>query len=365
MGTRSSSSGWILGPWSDALVFSGPIVFGLGLVALGHHLGVLGTDVPPWAFALLIVGVDVAHVYSTAFRVYLDPEERARRPGLYYGVPLGCFLGGVLLHAQGSEVFWRVLAYLAVFHFIRQQWGWMAYTRRKAGEGDEGLWVDKLAIYATTIYPLLHWHTHLPQPFEWFLAGDFVSLPARLDPYGHVLHWALLALFFGRQLQSGWRGSGVNWAKVQVLVTTWIAWYGGIVILASDLAFTALNVLSHGVPYLAVVWRLQRQRWDGRDGGPAWLFRPRLWFLFLLMLVLAGYGEEWLWDRIVWHEHPGVFPGPGAELGTLVLSFLVPFLALPQATHYVLDGWIWKYRRNEDVRTLLDVRTRTPRELPS
>ena len=196
MGTRSSSSGWILGPWSDALVFSGPIVFGLGLVALGHHLGVLGTDVPPWAFALLIVGVDVAHVYSTAFRVYLDPEERARRPGLYYGVPLGCFLGGVLLHAQGSEVFWRVLAYLAVFHFIRQQWGWMAYTRRKAGEGDEGLWVDKLAIYATTIYPLLHWHTHLPQPFEWFLAGDFVSLPARLDPYGHVLHWALLALFF-------------------------------------------------------------------------------------------------------------------------------------------------------------------------
>jgi len=353
MGQGVLKPGWILGPRGDALIFTGPIVVGLGLVWLGQQLGILDTEVPPWAFALLIVGVDVAHVYSTAFRVYLDPEELGRRPGLYLGIPLVCLLGGVLLHTQGADVFWRALAYLAVFHFVRQQWGWIAYTRRSAGEGDEDRLLDKLAIYAATLYPLLHWHTHLPRSFEWFLAGDFVSLPARIDPYVHGLHWAILITFLGRQAQRAATGRGVNLAKLQVLVTTWIAWYVGIVVLASDIAFTTLNVLSHGVPYLAVVWRIERQRWDGERGALAKLFRPRLWFVFLGLLVLAGYGEEWLWDRLVWHERPGLFPGFGPELGATLLSFVVPLLALPQATHYVLDGWIWKFRANEDVRSLL------------
>ncbi len=55
----------------------------------------------------------------------------------------------------------------------------------------------------------------------------------------------------------------MNWAKLQIWVTTWVAWYGGIVLLNSDLAFTALNVLSHGVPYLAVVWAVEGRRWEG------------------------------------------------------------------------------------------------------
>ena len=348
-----SRAGWVLGPRADALVFSGPILVGLLLVWLGHWFGWLDTEVPPWAFALLIVGVDVAHVYSTAFRVYLDPEELRRRPALYLGIPLACFTAGVVLYAQGADVFWRVLAYLAVYHFVRQQWGWIAYSRRSAGEGTEDLWLDKAAIYAATLYPLLHWHTHLPQPFHWFLEGDFAELPRVLDPIGHFAHWAILAAFFARQVQRALGGRGVNLAKIQILVTTWIAWYVGIVVLASDIAFTALNVLSHGVPYLAVVWKIEQGRWRGEDGVLARLFRPGAWALFLLLLVLAGYSEEWLWDRAVWHDHPELFPGPGVDLAHGALAFVVPLLALPQATHYVLDGWIWRTRSNEVIGAFL------------
>ena len=39
--------------------------------------------------------VDVAHVWSTAFVVYLDPAEWRRRPLLYGGVPIALFAGGV------------------------------------------------------------------------------------------------------------------------------------------------------------------------------------------------------------------------------------------------------------------------------
>ena len=46
----------------------------------------------------------------------------------------------------------------------------------------------------------------------------------------------------------------------------------------------------------------------------------------------------------MWHDHPGFFPGAGFSPGPLLLSLLVPLLALPQATHYLLDAWIWKMK---------------------
>jgi hypothetical protein len=60
--------------------------------------------------------------------------------------------------------------------------------------------------------------------------------------------------------------------------------------------------------------------------------------------VLLGYLEEGAWDLLVWHEHASLFGG--WLLPTLpeeVLAVIVPALILPQATHYVLDAWIWKF----------------------
>jgi hypothetical protein len=48
---------------------------------------------------------------------------------LYSLVPLLGFAIGVALYSEGELVFWRALAYLAVFHFIRQQYGWVALYR--------------------------------------------------------------------------------------------------------------------------------------------------------------------------------------------------------------------------------------------
>jgi len=351
-------SGWVLGPWADLLIFSGPVLVGLGLIALAHSGGFLHTPMPPWAFALLIVGCDVSHVWATAFRVYLDPEVFRRRPGLYLGIPLACLGVGILLYSASANgaLFWRVLAYLAAFHFVRQQWGWVAYARHRAGESNPlDRRLDQLAIYNATLFPLLWWHARLPRAFDWFVAGDFASgLPPWASQLGQVAHWSINALYLARQLWLFQRGRGVNWAKLQIWVTTWIAWYGGIVVLNSDLAFTALNVLSHGVPYLAVVWAVEGRRWKGERGFPAALFRGQGWLAFLGLLLLAGFCEEWAWDRLVWHEHAGLFPGVDLELPRALMSLLVPLLALPQATHYVLDGWIWRVKRHAELKSFLE-----------
>jgi hypothetical protein len=348
--------GWIVGPRADLLLFGGPLVVAALVAWFAWRAGALHTQLPLWGFALLIVGVDVAHVWSTAFRVYLDPEELRRRPGLYAGVPLACFGVGVAAHlVAGPAGFWRLLAYLAVFHFVRQQWGWVAYSRHRAGEPREvDRRFDQVAIYNVTLFPLLWWHTHLPRNFDWFVSGDFVSLPGGLAGVGQVVHWSINLLYLGHQVRRYRRGQGVNLAKLWLWFTTWAIWYGGIVLLDSDLVFTSANVLAHGVPYLAVVWGIQRDRWAGTSGAVARLFRPRAWWAYLLVLALVGYGEEWLWDRLVWHEHGALFHGPALTTGATLLSILVPLLATPQATHYVLDAWIWKTAGNREVSKWLE-----------
>jgi hypothetical protein len=45
-----------------------------------------------------------------------------------------------------------------------------------------------------------------------------------------------------------------NLPRNLVIAGTFLSWYVGIVHFNSDLAFTAINVMSHGIPYMALVW---------------------------------------------------------------------------------------------------------------
>ena len=339
--------GWIFSVREDLAVFVGPLVLA---GALAGALAATGGDpagMPPWTFLVLVVGCDVAHVHATLFRTYLDPEERRRRRGLLTAVPLAALAIGVLLYSTSAATFWRALAYVAAFHFVRQPWGWMAYAARRAGETSRfDRRLDALAIHAATLYPLVWWHGHLPRAFAWFVDGDFAAgLPSVGVTVALVLHVAILAAWVARQAALLATGRPVNRAKAVILGSTWLAWTAGIVWFDADLVFTATNVLVHGVPYAALVHRWGRSRFRDAPGLVASFFRPGRVLAFVGVLVAIAFVEEGLWDRLVWHEHGAYFPGPSVPLGDDVLAFVVPLLAVPQATHYVLDAFVWRTRR--------------------
>ena len=83
------------------------------LVLLAPSLGI-GRDAPEWSWIAGVLLVDVAHVWSTSFVVYLDPVEWRRRPMLYALTPLAMFGVGVALYAWGPDAFWRAIGMLAV-----------------------------------------------------------------------------------------------------------------------------------------------------------------------------------------------------------------------------------------------------------
>ena len=333
---------WIHSPRFDGILIVGPAAVSALAVLLLPPLQVERT--PPWGWLLLVVGVDVTHVWSSLYRTYLDPDEFHRRRHRYLLTPIVCFAVGVVLYSLGSLVFWRVLAYLAVLHFVRQQYGFVMVYRHRAGERDAADAVlDKTAIYASMLYPLAYWHATPGRAFAWFVAGDFFTLPRWTAGAVGLLYAAVLAAFAARQLQRALRGESLNWGKIGIVASTAATWYIGIVAFNSDFAFTVTNVVAHGVPYMALVWLYGRRKWAAERSWRTRVHRPALAGLFVGLAAFLAYLEEGAWDALVWHEHGVFFGDVGAVLPDVLLALVVPALILPQATHYILDAWIWKF----------------------
>lgn len=352
-----SRPGWIASPLFDLGLIIGPPLVAVALVL--SVPGLRSSEFPPWAWLVFVVFLDVAHVYSSLYRTYFDPEELARRRTLYLLTPVVCFALGVVLYSLGSLVFWRLLAYVAVYHFVRQQYGFVMVYRHRAGECDPlDRRIDASAIYAAMLYPLVFWHAAPPRRFAWFVEGDFIRLPGWTPRLAVVLYGLALGAFALRQLQVVAGGRRPNWGKIGIVGSTAVVWWVGIVALDSDFAFTVTNVVAHGIPYMALVWLYGRRRWsrpDARARRPwlATLHRPAGVVLFVGLLVALAYFEEGLWDVLVWGEHRELFGGLALPfaLPEAALSLVVPLLTVPQATHYVLDGWIWKFDgSNPDLR---------------
>ncbi len=207
------------------------------LLALGWMLGLTQGDTPDLVWIGAILLIDVAHVYATGFRVYFVSSEFKRRPWLYGATPILAFIVSWLLVMKGTHFFWRALAYLAVFHFVRQQYGWVAlYRRREADKTRIGWWIDATAIYAATIFPLIYWHTH-PRSFTWFTSDDFFTLPQWISPIAGTIYVLSLSAYALRSITCAWSGRW-NPGKDMIVATTAVLWFVGIVWFDSDYAFT-------------------------------------------------------------------------------------------------------------------------------
>ncbi len=345
-----NASDWIFSRNLDLATFTGTAVVALALVWLAPYLGVTtATESPTWTWIAGVLLVDVAHVWSTIFVTYWDPFERRRRSWLYAVTPLAAYLGACGLYQFGDQVFWRTIAYVAAFHFVRQQFGWMMMYRGRAGQHHRlGRWLDGALIYATMLYPLIVWHTTLPRNFWWMRESDFATgLPDVVASMALVLYAGLALAYVALAVRDLVTGAAVTWGKHLLVITTAACWYLGIVGSNSDYAFTVTNVFIHGIPYLVLVFLYARRvSVPAPDRGiTARLLAKRKYALIMFVTTLwaIAYAEELLWDHAAWHEHAGLF-GASSEHGLLaqLAPWLVPLLVTPQLVHYILDGFLWR-----------------------
>jgi hypothetical protein len=292
-----------------------------------------------WLF--LIVFIDVAHVYSTLFKTYFVASEFQRRKRLYIGLPIFCFLIGFILFLFGSQVFWSVLAYVAVFHFIRQQYGFMRLYSRN--EDKTYAWIDNFIIYTATIYPMLYWFISPKRKFNWFVENEFLKYenPKLLI----VLTWiyfSIIVFYIVKTAYNSIKSNYFNIPKNAIVIGTMLSWYFGIVYFNNDLVFTVLNIVSHGIPYMSLIYLNEIEKKTKEDLGILNMLKHyKGIFIFVVILFIIAFSEEFLWEIFVWNE----------QFSTTIFDFsnwqfiLVPLLTVPQFTHYLLDGFIWKSKK--------------------
>lgn len=361
-------------PWMRSLLWD--LLFIIGPAFITSAVALCFKDqlenmktLPLWAWVSFVLLVDVAHVYATLFRTYFDKEALAKNSTLLWIVPIACWAVGTLLYSMNGLVFWRVLAYLAVFHFIRQQYGLMSfYARKDPPDTQRFKPLDAACIYLATLYPLLYWHTNMPRNFSWFLEGDFIDfLPSVAADVGLIAYLVVAALYLLKEAILLRTTGFLNIPKNLLLIGTAFSWWVAIVAINSDFSFTMVNVISHGVPYMALIWFYHGAK-SGRIHaidinacGTSnqyntfdFIVRAALSYApaFFLFLCFLAYMEEGLWAGFVWREHFAVFT-PFAHLPIItdhsLLAILVPLLSLPQSTHYVLDGFIWRMKDRKSI----------------
>ena len=345
---------WLARPWVDIIFILLPPFISLLVIMLFPSLFQNSKDMSIAGWVILVLLIDVAHVYSTLYRTYFDPHSLKKQRSLLWSIPVTALVCGIILYSINDLLFWRILAYVAVFHFIRQQYGFMRlYSRKEVSSKYEQI-IDKVVIYYATLYPILYWHFYGPRNFNWFMEKDFVYVRSEfMLILCTVIYFVILTIYLIKEILFVIKNRNFNIPKFLIISGTILSWYFGIVYYNGDMAFTLLNVVSHGIPYMAMVWIYGQKNYTRPGKGSKFLklvFSRYGIICFIALLCVFAFVEEGLWDITLWKEHESIFGTeslPELKLSHSVLSIIVPLLALPQVTHYILDGFIWKIKKDE------------------
>jgi hypothetical protein len=339
---------WLSSPSKETALILFPLFLPVILVVLFQSYFNSHTEVTSWWWLLLVLLIDVGHVYSTLFRFYWEKAMFQQYKTVLIWIPICSLVVGVTLHVYDAFLFWRILAYIALYHFIRQQYGFVRLYSRKEKQMPWMRWLDACVIYAATLYPVLYWHLNLTDSLAWFVPNDFVALDGISHEPFLIGYSTLLLVYVLKETWGSFQAKSVNVPKNGIVIGTCLSWYVGIVLFRGDLTFTLLNVVAHGIPYMGLIWL-----YGERKGGT--MFSPGLKgiAIFIFVLAVLAYTEEFFWDVFVWKDHPFIFPfltDINPITSNFLLSLLVPLLVLPQVTHYVLDGFIWRFSKDARAR---------------
>jgi hypothetical protein len=368
IGHLNSNQGWLFSKGLDLSILFLPIWI-MWAVFLGYQNQLENTTLPMWMWVIFILGIDVSHVWSTLFRTYADKDDYKSHKRLLWIAPVICIATSISILSFSILWFWRVMAYLAIFHFIKQQYGFTAIygAKSKVVNRFKKINIDKTIIYIATIYPVIFWHFNSQSTFNWFVEGDFLAPnfihSNQIELIFFILnfiYWSVIGLWILIEIKSQRANTNRHWGKVLWVTTTALNWWLGIVYFNSDLVFSVSNVLAHGVPYLMLIYLYKLKKEEittHKTTTYAWCIRWGLKLIFSIFIL--AFIEEYFWDMFVRNEmgsffefiYPYRFKPLTASWGLIIATAI---LSLPQQVHYIVDGYIWKMdERNQLLKPIL------------
>lgn len=317
---------------------------------------ILESKTPLIIWVIVVLGIDVSHVWSTIFRTYLDKDEFQNHKKLLIFSPFIVFVLVMITSYFGEYLFWKTLAYFALFHFMKQQYGFLALYITKSKDSKKKYLKDKWIIYLSMLYPIFYWHLHQNRNFDWFVDNDFsfplaINLP-HFDLTFMILnccYWLIITAWLLEEIiASISQKTELNLGKILWLISTAFNWYLGIVYFNSDLVFTITNVIAHGIPYMVLIFIYKAQKDIALETNSVFTRNILIGISFFMgTIFILGFVEEYCWDWFINRSKYSFFENILKYPSDIIRNkyarmAIIAFLSIPQITHYIIDGFIWK-----------------------
>ncbi len=353
--TKNGTSKWLFSRKNDLFFLFLPVWI-TWIIAILLPSEFRSANVPLWMWVGVILLIDVAHVWSSLFRTYLERETRQNHKNLLIWAPIAVFIVVFIVNIYASHLFWTLMAYLAVFHFVKQQIGFLALYKAKSKDyKDQSILTDKRVILFSMLYPVAYWHIKQPLHFNWFADNDFLFHPVfhnlyTILPYCNIAYVLIIIVWLSRELRGYKKSQNTcNWPKILWVLSTAFNWYLGIVLFNSDVVFTITNVVAHGIPYIYLISTYTVRRKKERTASNPWNKRRTMAIVVQICftVILLSFAEEYFWDSLINRDKSAFFESiiPYYHQGlknNMSIAFAIAVLSIPQVTHYILDGFIWK-----------------------
>ncbi len=354
---------WTLySPIFDSFFFFSPFVATFIFVKICdlYFPTILNPEVSPVWFFIFAIVFDVGHVWWTLYRWYLQKDIFTKHWKLLVGVPIVSI--SILAILSSITIPWHdpfyvtlsFLAYIAVFHFIKQQVGFVVlYGRRSENLGSmENISrkLDTIITWMITGSPFLYWMMHYDTiSLNWFTPWEYIFL-ADLIPQTDLIWiiytiWCILYIIF--QILLIFRWVRLNPLKYLYIIGTAYVWYNGMVTYNSIIIFGFGNVLLHGLNYYGIIIG---STFHNNDYGKLIQSIKRFWILFFSIIIIVSliwlwYIEEFFWNQFIWREKTIIFYDFFYNIwyDQAILILIVSILGSIQLTHYILDRYIWRW----------------------
>jgi hypothetical protein len=272
-----------------------------------------------------------SHVFGSLFRIYGDQREFRKFARLYVLLPVFLFLFIFTLQMIAPQGYVETLiAYAAMIHFIRQQYGWMRLSLRNSGVTDSTRLFFTIAVYIFSVVPVVILHMQ-PEKY-WLHPRDLFSIPrfAFLIP---ILHLITIAMFVAFSIICFWRQKTKFEPSFLIGLSTFVCWYVGITVLSNPFPV----VILHAAPYFLLVYRYGANQLTSPSHSRALrqIFAGPLGFLGFYLLLA---GSTFF-----------LYPPNGLFMGSLLLTAAL--------FHYITDAIVWRISRpdNKAVTEILDI----------
>ncbi len=328
---------WIVSPRYDLCFFIGSCVFTFlfyGVYRLAGNLGwFLRGDSILITYFLFTAFFDHPHIFQTFARTHADRDEFQRRKSLHTWGLAAFIAAGFGVVAMGWEA--ELIVFAAIYgtwHIIRQHYGFLkVYKGLNGDKAPLDNFLDYGAFYTGTFACLFTDYGDLRQPIVIYGAEKvaFPSLPGEL---GDALWTVFLLLAVGVGFRQVWRvaqGQRVNAPKLLLMGAALSTHYFVFFATATPfLVAEALETAYHDVQYQGWIMHYQRRRFQVKHvvlkwGAAALLYGVCVGAIETLGLMRPG----WLW-------------------------LFVPFTMIV-IWHYYVDGRIWKFSEDPELRDVL------------